>query len=229
MIYAALIMLVATISGCVEQSTEEAKVTMQNASFIVDNKTISSKEFVTKYNQLSSDYSSLKRSYEANITLLNHMNQECDNFLAGFKYWFLEKFNHFNMQSDYGYTFKRWTNSIDIEYDKNAEMYHSTILCATDSMRPTFDCNDIIWGYRPKSPDSIKEGDIIAFRNNPLSKETIAHRVINVEKKSNGEYLYTTSGDNKINQMAGGTALGGDADEVKFNQIEFKVAGVVYG
>ena len=215
------------ISGCTEQ-TPLTKVVVQNASFILDGKSISATEFADRYNSLSKDYSSLKSSCESNISELKSETRECNGFLSNFRYWFLEKFNTFNMDSDYDYRFRRLGTSIEIDYDNDATIYDSKVLCGTDSMRPTIDCNDYIWGYKPESPEYIKEGDIIAFRLNPSAKSNIVHRVILIEEV-NGEHLYYTSGDNKLNQMSNDKVLVTDATPIRFDQIEFKVAGVAYG
>ncbi len=64
---------------------------------------------------------------------------------------------------------------------------HHEIYCGSDSMAPTFTCNDKIFGYKPNSKE-IEIGDIIFFKN---PSGNLIHRIIGFENDT-----YITQGDN---------------------------------
>lgn len=62
-----------------------------------------------------------------------------------------------------------------------------THICGSNSMVPTFTCNDKLWGYHPSSND-INVGDIIFFKG--ISNNFI-HRIVGIKGNK-----YITKGDN---------------------------------
>ncbi len=69
------------------------------------------------------------------------------------------------------------------------------------SMIPTIDVYDVVINIKIDKPQDIKEGDIITFiSESSISKDlTVTHRVKDIQVV-NGEYQYTTKGDNNIVQ-----------------------------
>ena len=65
------------------------------------------------------------------------------------------------------------------------------------SMIPTIDIYDVVINIKVDNPKDIKEGDIITFiSQSSISKNlTVTHRVKDIQVV-NGEYQYTTKGDN---------------------------------
>lgn len=82
-----------------------------------------------------------------------------------------------------------------------------TFSIVSESMQPTINVNDIVI---VKDSNDYHIEDIITFI---IDNETITHRIINIETDENGEYVYTTKGDN--NDVA-------DVNKIKINQIEGK-------
>lgn len=82
-----------------------------------------------------------------------------------------------------------------------------TFSIVSESMQPTINVNDIVI---VKDSNDYHIEDIITFI---IDNETITHRIINIETDENGEYVYTTKGDN--NDVA-------DENKIKKNQIEGK-------
>lgn len=93
----------------------------------------------------------------------------------------------------------------------------------TKSMRPTFDCKDVVIVYEPKLSD-IEKGDIIIFKEkaNPLCErytgERIIHRVENVHT-NDGKIMFETKGD--------GSNLS-DYCLVSMEDILWKIIAIVY-
>lgn len=67
------------------------------------------------------------------------------------------------------------------------------------SMIPTIDVYDVVINLKVDSPKDIEVGDIITFISEaPTTKGmTITHRVVDIQRV-NGEYQFTTKGDNNI-------------------------------
>lgn len=67
------------------------------------------------------------------------------------------------------------------------------------SMVPTIDVYDVVINVKIDSPKDIKEGDIITFiSQSSVSKNlTVTHRIKDIQIV-NGEYQYTTQGDNNV-------------------------------
>ena len=67
------------------------------------------------------------------------------------------------------------------------------------SMTPVYDIGDVLIA-KDVEPYKIKEGDIISYLGNysNFTDKVITHRVVNVEKRSDGKYYYRTKGDANI-------------------------------
>lgn len=70
-------------------------------------------------------------------------------------------------------------------------------IIVTPSMVPTINVEDAIIILR-KEPEELKVKDIITFNSNDprYSGLTITHRIVGIEKMSNGEIFFRTKGDN---------------------------------
>lgn len=70
-------------------------------------------------------------------------------------------------------------------------------IIVTPSMVPTINVEDAIIVMR-KEPEELKKRDIITFTSTDprYSGLTITHRIVGIEKMSNGEIYYRTKGDN---------------------------------
>ena len=96
------------------------------------------------------------------------------------------------------------------------------VSCETESMYPTFDCNDTLIGVEPQSRKDIRAGDIIWFPANKevLTKyrgtEYVAHRV----KKIDYRGCYATQGDN--NDFP-------DEYATCFYDVKLVIRGIIYG
>jgi signal peptidase I len=114
-------------------------------------------------------------------------------------------------------------DDFNLYYDKGIEV---PSLACTGSMKPTIDCNDLIFAYAPGSEDEIKVGDIISFRIapnetsgflEPSTTETIhiMHRVFRITQ-SQGKTAFITKGDNPdTNKQTDAIYLGMDRVETK--------------
>lgn len=73
----------------------------------------------------------------------------------------------------------------------------SAYVIVTPSMVPTINVEDAIIVMR-KEPEELKKKDIITFTSTDprYSGLTITHRIVGIEKMSNGEIYYRTKGDN---------------------------------
>jgi hypothetical protein len=112
----------------------------------------------------------------------------------------------------------------NLYYDKGIVV--PTLAC-TGSMRPTIDCNDLIFAHEPESESEISAGDIISFRIapnetsgflEPSAKETIhiMHREFRITTTSTGKTAFITKGDNPItNKQTDAIYLGIDRIETK--------------
>jgi signal peptidase len=63
---------------------------------------------------------------------------------------------------------------------------------ATASMYPAIEVGDIII-IKTVKPTTLKEGDIIAYKYNDT---TVVHRIKNINKKENQDFVFVTKGDN---------------------------------
>ena len=80
------------------------------------------------------------------------------------------------------------------------------------SMTPVIKVYDVVVNLRVNNPEDIQVGDIITYISKSSTSEgmTITHRVVDIEKLSDGTYEYQTQGDNNSDP---------DNQLVSFNQI----------
>ncbi len=88
----------------------------------------------------------------------------------------------------------------------------------TGSMLPTLGSNSYAFGINVTSPKDITVGDIIIYKVNDTSNESIVHRITNISSDSNGTY-YSLWGDN--NRIM-------DKIKVRLENIKYKIVGLVY-
>lgn len=90
------------------------------------------------------------------------------------------------------------------------------IHCDSNSMSPTFSCNDTLITIKPSTKGDIQVGDIIWFSSNEYEDfEYIVHRVVKIDYKG----CYITKGDNNDYE---------DEFTPCFYDIKFKVRGILY-
>jgi hypothetical protein len=109
--------------------------------------------------------------------------------------------------------------------NKDIEVYNDKIIiklenpsisnyASTGSMRPTLDAGHNGIRIRPKSPEEIKEGDIITFtKENSL----IVHRVVQKGQDKEG-YWFITRGDNNLQ----------NDEKIYFKDIKYITVGILY-
>ena len=92
------------------------------------------------------------------------------------------------------------------------------IRCDSASMRPAFDCDDILIGIRP-AQKNLHVGDIIWF---DIDKEfDVIHRIVSIRQDSKGSIIYATRGDSNAGVV--------DEASTKLEDIKFKIIGIIYG
>jgi len=106
-------------------------------------------------------------------------------------------------------------NVADKTFDEIDDYY---MTCESASMRPTFDCDDVLIGILP-TKSNLYVGDIVWFDIGEDSD--VIHRIVSIGKDKYGSTTYTTRGDS--NQ--------GDRDEwvTRIKDIKFKIIGIIYG
>ena len=69
----------------------------------------------------------------------------------------------------------------------------------SQSMTPKYDIGDVLIS-KEVEPSKVKENDVISYlgRIGDFSGKVITHRVVNVEKRTDGKYYYRTKGDANI-------------------------------
>jgi hypothetical protein len=118
------------------------------------------------------------------------------------------------------------TGNYPLFYEKGMSVQS---LACTGSMKPTIDCNDIVFAYKPLDENDIHKGDVVSFRIapnetagflEPSSKDTIhvMHRVFRITKSLQNETAYITKGDNPESNAQT------DAIYLGFPRIETKMA-----
>jgi signal peptidase len=82
--------------------------------------------------------------------------------------------------------------------DENYKPAVSIYTIVSPSMTPVIKVYDVVVNKRVTDPDQIQIGDIITYVSTNTSSEgmTITHRVIEINKTSDGIYEYRTQGDN---------------------------------
>lgn len=111
-------------------------------------------------------------------------------------------------------------NFIDTQHNikagNNKRSLFSAYTIVSPSMVPSINVLDVVITKRVDNPSDLDKGDIITFNSTDYrySGVTVTHRIQNIVKTSNGEYLFTTKGDN--NNTA-------DSSRISFNEIYGKV------
>ena len=111
-------------------------------------------------------------------------------------------------------------NFIDKQYNlrsgNNKKDLFSACTIVSPSMVPTINVLDVVVTMRVDNPEDIKEGDIVTFNSTDYrySGVLVTHRIVDIEKTSSGEYLFTTKGDNNNTQ---------DSSRISFNEIYGRV------
>lgn len=111
-------------------------------------------------------------------------------------------------------------NFIDKHYNlrsgNNKKDLFSAYTIVSPSMVPTINVLDVVVTMRVDNPEDIKEGDIVTFNSTDYrySGVLVTHRIVDIEKTSSGEYLFTTKGDNNNTQ---------DSSRISFNEIYGRV------
>ena len=111
-------------------------------------------------------------------------------------------------------------NFIDKQYNlksgKNKKDLFSAYTIVSPSMVPSINVLDVVVTMRVNSPEDLKKGDIVTFNSTDYrySGVRVTHRIYDIEKTSNGEYLFTTKGDNNNTP---------DSSRISFNEIYGRV------
>ena len=89
--------------------------------------------------------------------------------------------------------------------NKNYKPLISLYTIVSPSMTPVIEVYDVVLNVKAFSAENIEIGDIITFKSKSSLSEgmTITHRVIEVNKKQNGEIEFVTQGDHNENPDAG--------------------------
>ena len=111
-------------------------------------------------------------------------------------------------------------NFIDKQHNlrsgSNKKDLFSAYTIVSPSMVPTINVLDVVVTMRVNSPEDIEKGDIVTFNSTDYrySGVLVTHRILDIEKTSNGEYLFTTKGDNNNTQ---------DSSRISFDEIYGRV------
>lgn len=100
----------------------------------------------------------------------------------------------------------------NIKAGNNKKSLFSAYTIVSPSMVPSINVLDVVVTKRVDRPEDLEKGDIITFNSTDYrySGVTVTHRIQNIEKTSNGEYLFTTKGDNNNTP---------DSSRISFNEI----------
>lgn len=111
-------------------------------------------------------------------------------------------------------------NFIDKQYNlksgNNKKDLFSAYTIVSPSMVPTINVLDVVVTMRVDNPEEIEKEDIVTFNSTDYrySGVLVTHRIVDIEKTSSGEYLFTTKGDNNNTQ---------DSSRISFNEIYGRV------
>lgn len=111
-------------------------------------------------------------------------------------------------------------NFIDKQHNlktgQNKKDLFSAYTIVSPSMVPAINVLDVVVNMRVNNPEDLEKGDIITFISTDYrySGVLVTHRIVNIDKTSSGEYLYTTKGDNNNTQ---------DSSRISFDEIYGKV------
>lgn len=89
--------------------------------------------------------------------------------------------------------------------DENYKPGISIYTIVSPSMTPVIDVYDVVVNVKVNRPENIEIGDIITFKSKSSLSQgmTITHRVVGINKESNGKYEFITQGDNNSTQDDG--------------------------
>ena len=101
----------------------------------------------------------------------------------------------------------------------------SAYTIVSPSMVPSINVLDVVVTMRVDDPENLKKGDIITFNSTEYSYSgvTITHRISNIDKTSNGQYLFTTKGDNNNTEDSARTSF----DKI-YGKILFRIPKIGY-
>lgn len=104
----------------------------------------------------------------------------------------------------------------NLKSGKTSKDLFSAYTIVSPSMVPSINVLDVVVTMRINEPSDLKRGDIVTFISTDYrySGVLVTHRIVNVEKTSSGEYLFTTKGDNNNTQ---------DSSRIGFDEIYGKV------
>ena len=111
-------------------------------------------------------------------------------------------------------------NFIDKQYNlksgKNKKDLFSAYTIVSPSMVPAINVLDVVVTMRVNNPEDLEKGDIVTFNSTDYrySGVLVTHRIVDIEKTTSGEYLYTTKGDNNNTQ---------DSSRISFDEIYGRV------
>ena len=111
-------------------------------------------------------------------------------------------------------------NFVDKQYNlkngNNKKDLFSAYTIVSPSMVPSINVLDVVVNMRVNNPEDLKKGDIITFNSTDYrySGVLVTHRIVDIEKTSSGEYLFTTKGDNNNTP---------DSSRISFNEIYGRV------
>ena len=120
-------------------------------------------------------------------------------------------------------------NFIDKQYNlksgKNKKDLFSAYTIVSPSMVPAINVLDVVVTMRVNSPEDLEKGDIITFNSTDYrySGVLVTHRIVDIEKTTSGEYLYTTKGDNNNTQ----DSLRISFDEI-YGRVLFRIPKIGY-
>lgn len=173
------------------------------------------------YKNLTYDYFKLNQSFADIILRNNELNSEIKKILSANKkiveekdFWKSET-DKLGSQIDLCKHHPTFIPKKSLAIKKICKSCSSFLYC-TGSMMPTLDCNDTIHAYTNVEPEEIGICDIIGFET--LEHKEFAfviHRIVGINESG-----YITRGDSNV-------AL--DEYAVKFDDIQFKVIGIMYG
>ena len=98
----------------------------------------------------------------------------------------------------------------------NKKDLFSAYTIVSPSMVSAINVLDVVVSMRVNDPEDLEKGDIITFNSTDYrySGVLVTHRIVDIEKTSSGEYLFTTKGDNNNTQ---------DSSRISFNEIYGRV------
>ena len=113
----------------------------------------------------------------------------------------------------------------NIKSGNNKKDLFSAYTIVSPSMVPSINVLDVVVTMRVDDPENLKKGDIITFNSTEYSYSgvTITHRISNIDKTSNGQYLFTTKGDNNNTEDSARTSF----DKI-YGKVLFRIPKIGY-